>query len=184
MTTQAELTEALKIVGAPALDLSRLDVMQLHQVRNEAEASRGMTKAWLAEARGRRYTLQEKIDVALYDRVDAADKAWAERIRLVSCEFAWRKRERSAASFKPHTSPPVASKSAERERDEAQEACRRLAAEVERLTAELKEAKRSTTDAGLHRAFYESAQFILAESTFNRIRDKARQLLASVKARP
>ena len=172
----ALLAAALAVTSLPPFDPHKADEAKLRAVQAEAETQRAITKAWIARTRGDKYTLQRKggPDEATIARVEVADRMWADRIRLVQLEFSTRRARRvlPAASS--------ASAGVERERDEAREASRRLAAEVERLQNDLADAKKSSGDARRHRAFYESARFILAESTFKRIDDKARALLASV----
>jgi hypothetical protein len=178
-TLSAELAVCLSILTASPPDPASLNMLALHAARAEAEARRQITKAWISNARGMKYSLQRQIDDDLFARVERADKMWADRIRAVSQTFTARKAGKLAAS----AGVALAADTSEivRDRNDAREACRRLAAEVERLQGELTAARATSGDAKLHRAFYESAQFILAESTFNRIRDKAKALMLSVR---
>lgn len=62
----------------------------------------------------------------------------------------------------------------ERERDEARTQCRALAAEIERLQASSRSSERADEDAAVNAAFVEVAGIVLAEVSFRRIMDRAR----------
>lgn len=172
-TIMASAIDVLKATPLTMADAEAMSVAQLHALRNESEAHRRFTKEWLAAANRAITSGKEKVDPVHLAQVRRADALHCERIRIAMHGFSHIKATKSGAL-------PAASHESSSLR-EAQDVARRLAAEVERLESELAIAKRATADAGIHRAFYESAQFILATSTFNRIREKAMALLNSVK---
>lgn len=167
-----DLEMALAILEHPnlaILDVERMSSVDLHLLRNLSETHRRVTKLWLASA-NRVVTSKGKIDRELMARVNRADAIHAERIRLAARGFVHLKMSRNVGSVL-----------VDNQAHDAQESCRRLAGEVERLSEELSAAKHVAGNAQLHRAFYEAAQFILADSTFRRIREKAMQLLTPKK---
>lgn len=171
------LEEALRVLSRPKLTLEDFEAMQVTEMgmaRLESEGHRATCRLWLAEAnriqtKNGRYT-----DPDLVRKVELAEAAHVERIRLVHLVCVKRKAARSEALLGAETE--VARAAIARERDEARDASRRLAAEVERLQSELDAAKKSHGDRRLHQAFFEASKFILAESTFNRLLAKAKEL--------
>jgi hypothetical protein len=68
----------------------------------------------------------------------------------------------------------VAAPESTQEIETARESCRRFAAEIERLSAEVERLKAENRAAAFGAAFVEVARIVLAEVTFQRIHDRAR----------
>lgn len=148
-------------------EMRTMPIDKIHVIRNESEAHRRVTKTWIVDMRRREV---KHLQGYALDRIEKADAVFVERIKLASLAFVMRRQDNGKANAAAQSGADV---------EQAKAACRSLAAEVERLTAERDAARKVGADSMLHRAFYEAAQFILAESTFRRIREKARSLIAS-----
>lgn len=176
------LSAAIAILQQPVLGRTECDAMTVEQLtveRLESEAHSATCRAWVADAKFNRRTRGLTSDVHLLRNAERAEAMHVERIRLVHLVCTVRKSERREvqAFGAGGGSVPGANDMLRRERDEAQEACRRLAGEVERLQGELRAAKQAGADGRLRQSFYETARFVLAESTFKRLEMKARELL-------
>ena len=106
-------------------------------------------------------------NIACQLEVNQADSGWRSRAGSAMSGYKQeRKRMQTCIAVFKGLPPDPAVK----ERDEAREACRRLAEEVEALTARL-----AAAPSGIDRAFVECASIVLSEVTFNRILARARE---------
>lgn len=105
---------------------------------------------------------------------DLAEKTPDAFVSLPDFE-SWRFRARKAHGFLEATAAGLRAYIAEAESvSAAEEACRRFAAEIERLNAEIRSLKETSAAAATSVAFVDVARMVMSEVTFTRIYERAR----------
>lgn len=179
-----DLEKALSILDQPRLDereMLKLSESDLAGLRADVETSNSVCKRWLLEARSNRALYGVWSDAALYRRVEDAQFRHAELLRFIAKMFAVRKERRRAEYAEEEK---LRKENLRAERDEAIDLSRKLAGELEKLSAEvarLQAGQSQVSGGALHLAFFEVSRVVLAEATFNRILERARERVAHTK---
>lgn len=148
-------------------DILRLDALKLQCIDSKRDLTNQIVRAKDNHYRGRTSIsfLQLK---ALEEHVMALG-ALQQRIQLAQSMY-WKEKTGEA-----RRSDKRMFEHAKKERDEATELCRRLAAEIESLQSQLERVRAGNADSITASAFVDVARLVLAESTFNRIMERANE---------